>query len=242
MKNLRSKVVYVGTSAAGHTAQDVDFLCTGTADNTVVSAALAALPATGGRILIKEGEYNFSTAVTINKDNVQIFGGGPTTVIHTTGTQAAFTVTGAFSNFELAYMSISSNLNLSGVGCVNVGWEYAYIHDVNFSCEKYPDGSTSYGYGITTTSSTKYTRIENCNFKYLLRPLGSLSTPVATMFINNVCIGANDNAMIPLYLANSKDVVAIGNAVFKASTTPMQADSSATYVVLGNRGIPDANK
>ena len=38
----------VGTSTAGWTAADCDYLCDGTADDVEINAAIIALPATGG--------------------------------------------------------------------------------------------------------------------------------------------------------------------------------------------------
>ena len=71
----------VGTSAAGWTANDCDYLCDGTSDQTEINAAIAALPSGGGEVLVLDGTYNISSSIKINKDNVTIRGSGPATVL-----------------------------------------------------------------------------------------------------------------------------------------------------------------
>ena len=48
----------VGTSTAGHTAKDCDYLCDGTADQVEMNNAINALPSTGGEIVVLAGTYN----------------------------------------------------------------------------------------------------------------------------------------------------------------------------------------
>lgn len=71
----------IGTSAAGWTAEDCDYLCDGTSDQTEINAAIAALPSGGGEVLVLDGTYNISSSIKISKDNVTIRGSGPATVL-----------------------------------------------------------------------------------------------------------------------------------------------------------------
>ncbi len=68
--------IVVGTSEAGWTADDCDYLCDGTADNVEINAAIQALPSTGGEIVILDGTYNISRAILVNKANVTLSGCG----------------------------------------------------------------------------------------------------------------------------------------------------------------------
>ena len=72
--------IVMGTSAAGYTASDVDYLCSGSNDSTQFTAALGALPSTGGRILMLEGTYRLQN-ISIAKSGVVIEGMGEGTVI-----------------------------------------------------------------------------------------------------------------------------------------------------------------
>lgn len=93
----RTATLVVGSSTAGYTADDVDYLCTGTSDHTVINNAIAALPTGGGKIVLLEGTYNISGAVLVNKDNVTLEGMGNGTVLkrmfNNTNTYGLITVT-----------------------------------------------------------------------------------------------------------------------------------------------------
>lgn len=71
----------VGTSTAGWTEADCDYLCDGTADEVEIKAAISALPSGGGEILLLDGTYNISSSITISKANVVLRGSGPSTVL-----------------------------------------------------------------------------------------------------------------------------------------------------------------
>ena len=71
----------VGTSTAGWTSADCDYLCDGTADQTEINAAITALPATGGEIVILDGTYNITAKIDVTKDNVSIRGNGNATIL-----------------------------------------------------------------------------------------------------------------------------------------------------------------
>jgi len=58
----------VGTSAAGWTKADCDYLCDGRDDQEEINAAIDALPESGGEIVILDGEYNFTRPIQFQKD------------------------------------------------------------------------------------------------------------------------------------------------------------------------------
>lgn len=86
----------VGTSTAGWTAKDCDYLCDGTADDVEINAAIQALPSTGGEIVILDGTYNITAAIAMNKDNVKLSGNGAATILKrmwgSLGTQGVITI------------------------------------------------------------------------------------------------------------------------------------------------------
>ena len=71
----------VGTSTAGWTANDCDYLCDGTDDQVEINAAIQALPAGGGEIVILDGTYNITATIAMNKDNVTLSGNGNSTIL-----------------------------------------------------------------------------------------------------------------------------------------------------------------
>ncbi|NMA23995.1 MAG: right-handed parallel beta-helix repeat-containing protein [Spirochaetales bacterium] len=81
IKEITTARFVVGTSTAGWTAADCDYLCDGTADQTEINAAITALPATGGEIVILDGIYNITAKINVTKDNVSIRGNGNATIL-----------------------------------------------------------------------------------------------------------------------------------------------------------------
>ena len=71
----------IGTSTAGWTEADCDYLCDGTADEVEIKAAISALPSEGGEIMLLDGTYNISSSIAISKANVVLRGSGPSTVL-----------------------------------------------------------------------------------------------------------------------------------------------------------------
>lgn len=71
----------IGTSAAGWTSDDCDYLCDGTTDQIEINQAISALPASGGEVLILDGTYNITAKINVNKNNVSIKGNGSATVL-----------------------------------------------------------------------------------------------------------------------------------------------------------------
>jgi hypothetical protein len=114
-----SKVV-IGSTGAGYTATDVDFLCTGSNDSTQFDAALAAIPTAGGEIKILNGTYTLTKPWAIERSNVKISGcGGNSTIIQMTGTRnATDTPEAAKSNNAVVY--------LAGNKCVIEGLHFTH--------------------------------------------------------------------------------------------------------------------
>lgn len=71
----------VGTSAAGWTKDDCDYLCDGTDDQVEINSALQALPEGGGEIVILDGTYNIGAEINLYKNNITIRGCGSSTIL-----------------------------------------------------------------------------------------------------------------------------------------------------------------
>ena len=71
----------IGTSTAGWTLENCDYLCDGTNDQEEIIQALNDLPETGGEVVILDGIYNIKASINILKDNVSIRGNGNATIL-----------------------------------------------------------------------------------------------------------------------------------------------------------------
>jgi len=133
----------IGTSTAGWTAADCDYLCDGTADQTEINAAITALPATGGEVVILDGTYNITAKINVAKNNVSIRGNGNATILkrmfNSSVAEGAITLTSRSgckiadlqvdgnktsytnSNNYGIYLNTSSNNTVTGNTCNNNG-------------------------------------------------------------------------------------------------------------------------
>ena len=72
----------VGASdSVSQVAGDYDYLCDGTDDDVQIQAAIDALPASGGRVILMEGNFLLGTTVIISKSGVTIEGQGKGTIV-----------------------------------------------------------------------------------------------------------------------------------------------------------------
>lgn len=74
----------VGTSTAGWTDKDCDYLCEGVDDQVEINAAIQALPNTGGEVIMLDGTYSISDQISVRREHVALTGCGESTVIHAT--------------------------------------------------------------------------------------------------------------------------------------------------------------
>lgn len=72
----RTARLTVGTSTAGWTKDNCDYLCDGTADDVEINAAIAALPATGGEVVLLDGSYNLAGSIDITTGHTTLRGNG----------------------------------------------------------------------------------------------------------------------------------------------------------------------
>ena len=136
----------VGTSAAGWTAADCDYLCDGTDDQTEINAAITALPATGGEILILDGTYNITAKIDITKNNVSIRGNGNATILKrmfpSAVAEGVITLTSR-SGCKIANLQID-------------GSKASYANHTNNSSIYLTDSSNNIIIGITCNNSAAY--------------------------------------------------------------------------------------
>ncbi len=79
--NRRTARFVVGTSTAGWTADDCDYLCDGTDDDEEIQAALSALPENGGKVVLLDGVYYCTSSVFLSKRGTTLQGSGYSTVL-----------------------------------------------------------------------------------------------------------------------------------------------------------------
>jgi len=111
----------IGTSTAGWTTADCDYLCDGTADDVEINAAITALPANGGEVLILDGTYNMADSIKItSRSNVSICGNGNTTILKRMYDSTTAANPGVISLITATYCSIKDLQIYGGVADANI--------------------------------------------------------------------------------------------------------------------------
>ncbi len=199
----------IGTSTAGWTAKDCDYLCDGTADQTEIIAAITDLPATGGEIVILDGTYNITAKFDVTKDNVSIRGNGNATILkrmfNSSLREGVITLTGR-SGCKIANLQIEGN-KTSYTNSNNYG---IYL---NASSNNTVTGNTynNNNWGIFLHSSNNNTVTGNtCNDNNYGIYLGASSNNTVT---GNTC---NDN-IYGIYLNASSNNTVTGNTCIRGT-------------------------
>ncbi len=74
--------LYVAASDATAAEKSLaHYICDGTDDDTDINAAITALPANGGKVVLSSGQFTITNGVTINKNYTLVEGSGYNTVI-----------------------------------------------------------------------------------------------------------------------------------------------------------------
>lgn len=196
----------VGTSTAGWTADQVDYLCDGTADQVEINAAITALPATGGEVVILDGAYTLTSAIIVNKNNVTLSGNGQSTIL-----KRAFA--GTSSEPGLIYVTSSYNTikSLSLVG--NRGIYYSSNNNGIYI--------TSGTNNIVTSNACEY----NNNAGIFLR------NSTGNIIAENICIGNNEAG---ISITNNADNNTITKNIFSENSRGIYLHSSADNTITGN--------
>ena len=196
----------IGTSTAGWTADDVDFLCDGTADDVEINAAISSLPSTGGAVLILDGTYNITAAISINKPNTTISGNGSSTILKRMWDS---------STYEGVI-----NITATNGGCIV---EKLQINGNNSNYTSFNNA------GIRISSSDNNTIIENiCNNNNTGIYLSGAENNTVT---GNIC---NNNNSYGIYLSGAENNTVTGNICNNNDSYGIYLSGAENNTVTGN--------
>ena len=80
MVTKKSAATFIVAASDSLHKERADYVCPGVDDQVVIHAAIDALPAGGGKVVLLDGTYNLSANVTLN-DNVHLSGNGVGTIL-----------------------------------------------------------------------------------------------------------------------------------------------------------------
>ena len=106
----------VGTSTAGWTEADCDYLCDGTADDVEINAAIADIWAKGygGEVVILSGTYKITKPIFVHNSHITLRGNGMSTVLQrnfngTQGSDAVISYTYSSKDFIIRDLCVDGN-------------------------------------------------------------------------------------------------------------------------------------
>ncbi len=189
----------VGTSTAGWTSKDCDYLCDGTDDQVEIQAAINALPSTGGEVVVLDGTYNITASISVNKNNVTLRGCGVSTVLkrmwNSSGEQGVVTISSSYYSCIKDFRIDGNKANYTDEH-YNLGGYVAnssYIKVVNIISEN----NSKYGFELYNCNNNTITG-NTCNNN------NSYGIYLANIINNNTITGntCNNNNSYGIYLAN----------------------------------------
>lgn len=220
----RCASLVVGTSAAGWTAADCDYLCDGADDNVEINAALSdAGQARGGEVLILPGQYYISDTIAVpypvtlrgsGKNITQLF---KDSLVNTWGSKALCTIQGeAISDLSLDDTSSSTGGPLLSVSAPVNGCS---VERVAFMA----DGSQAPAISVPSAGGDVY--VIDC----WIRAKAALS---ATNPITGIFLRGNQTIINSTVDITNSFVMMTGNAMHDVSVT---LDGVERCVIANNR-------
>jgi len=122
--------VVAANGAPTHVKAQADYTCDGTNDHVEIQAAIDALPATGGKVLLTEGTFNIETSLTL--DSYQTLQGmGRSTILTTTTADLdIITATGSSDSEKVGIFLTDFCIDGDAGSATNdIGIKWTYIDD-----------------------------------------------------------------------------------------------------------------
>ncbi len=222
----------VGTSTAGWTADDCDYLCDGTADDVEINAAIQALPSTGGEVVILDGTYNITATIAVNKDNVTLSGNGSATILkrmwNSSSAEGVITITASNGNCTIKNIQINGN-NSSFTSTYNNG---IYVNSGNYNSISGVITNYNAGNGIKVVGAITETTLVFNHALYNTKSGIYVAVPT-NVFGNRPNISYNrcrSNGGYGIFIYYMNDPVIIGN-------NACYNDSDGLHIIKMDRGI-----
>jgi parallel beta-helix repeat protein len=200
----KSATFIIGQTGNGYDTSQCDYVCDGTADDVEINAAIQALPLTGGKIIIREGNYKITSNINVNKGNVTIEGMGSSTVLTR--------MYDGSSNNGLIYISSSFNT----------------IKDITIDGNKSAYTSTT-NYSIHLTNGDNNTITENtCNNN------GGRGIHLANSDNNTITGNTCNNNNYGIYLNSSNNNTITGNTCYTNANYGIYLNGSDNNTITEN--------
>lgn len=209
-------VAAVDTHESGKTP--ADFICTGADDQTTLVAALAALPANGGKILLLEGQYEFSATFMITKPYTTLQGMGRSTIIN-----APATADGSHPIRIFADYVVVSNLRI----VCNALHAHGLVVEGNNAIVSEVDVSDPLNNGIETNSDVENLIVTSCGVNGAGANGFNIETDHTTI---SGCLAIN---CLTGFFSSTGNESAISNCIARGGVTGFDLSAVSRVAVTG---------
>jgi hypothetical protein len=220
--------IVIGSTGAGYTAKDVDYLCDGTNDWDQFTAAVTAIPAEGGEIKILEGTYLLAHPWVIQKNNVEVTGSGMTnTILRMMGERSTT------DDSNAAAKNTNSVIYLSGYACA--------IKSLTLALSEEETSGFSYGIylvgGQNTITGNQISNMSINDASYGIRFAGAAENIITDNLIFNLTNGSGP--VYGIYMETATDNMVLNNKI--GSRTSNASIYGAYLTSSSNNNIFDGN-
>ena len=220
----------IGTSTAGWTEADCDYLCDGTADDVEINAAIQALPETGGQILILDGTYIITAPITIDKTGAILRGNGTATILqrhwNSRTDEGVITITAMDGGVTV------QNIKIHGEGQI-----YTNTNNIGIFLKNSRDNTITEN--ICNNNSGDGIRLEDTPDNTITENICNDNSGRGIFIVNvndNIITGniCNNNSREGIRLFNSGNNIIIGNMCSNSDTTGIQLNVTDNNTITGN--------
>ena len=228
----------IGTSTAGWTGKDCDYLCDGVDDQVEINAAIQALPNTGGEIKVLDGTYNITASINIDKERVTFGGCGQSTIFKrmwkgSSESDAVITFSKSYCTFK--------DFTIEGNKSVYAGGSGVYLTQLtntNILVENvFSNNNEGYGIYLGMHSTNNFTLTNNtcshnnCSGIFMRGAENCIIT-------GNTCYGNNNDSNIKdgngIYLGLIDHCTVTGNICYNNRYYGIYTTSANYSTVTGN--------
>jgi len=217
----RSTATFIVAANDSQNKEKADYACDGTNDQTVIVAAVNALPAAGGTIKLLEGTYHIQGYAVVTRGNIAITGSGKGTILSIETPQAAL------------YFSHDEQLTDISVSDLSI---------IDYDPIAHANGEQSHGISF---SNVKRGKVINCYFK----DIGDEAIEFATgseygLVANNSFDGCPSIEGSAISINSSNRILATGNTIEggqagAAISIETSGSTSSSENVISNNIIKD---
>jgi len=225
-------IVVAASNSLDPTLAPAAYRCDGVNDHVEIQAALNALPATGGQVVLLDGTFNCEATCGRNISNVTIRGQGNSTILTTSTADLTFFSFVGASGTELTGITIA-DMQIDGANVSDHGIYFEYVDKSliqNVCSRRHASGTGIWLTGIDLVNSDFNRIIGNTCSENAYEGI-ELNTSNNNIITGNTCQG-NGDCGIYIYPSNNNTIT--GNTCSENTTDGISLRTNSNNTITGN--------